>query len=125
MKVRIWYRVDGGIMTTGRVDPKHYDEIMEKTGIELTKQGNTWVAFDDVDEIEIPSDKTYFAAWTGSKGNGISIDAVMKAQVDNGELPKGGSWTEEEKLRAQKISAGMRKMAEDNLIEKGELEREG
>ena len=80
--VRVWYLVDGRVAITRCLDSKRYDEIMTKTGVELANSNSEWIEYDDIDESELPQTRKYRGAWTGSKGNGISIDSVKKAEID-------------------------------------------
>ena len=63
--------------------------------------------YDDVDESEIPKDRKYRNAWTGSKGHGISIDDVKKAEIDS--IPV---YTEKQE---KQIQAKMRDIARKEL----------
>lgn len=115
MKARILYRADGGISVIhpapkSRRKDESEAEWLERVFDKATPDG---CDHDDVDESEIPANRKYRNAWTGSKGKGISIDASKKAVIDARPV-----YTEGQQVA---ISAEMRKLAEDSLISKGEL----
>ncbi len=86
-KVRIVYRIDGGISVIhpapnsrreGETEAEWYDRVFTKA-MHHELEG---CDYDDVDKSEIPTDRKHRDAWTGGKGKGISIDATKKAEID-------------------------------------------
>lgn len=102
-KVRIVYRVDGGVTVIHPVDGMDYGYACDKA-MHGELEGRP---YDDVDGGEVPTDRKYRDAWTGSKGNGISIDAVKKVEIDAKPV-----YTEEQEAQ---IHAKMREMAVTEL----------
>lgn len=84
-KVRVTYRPDGGVSITtfvagacneGETEIQCMDRIMEKSP-ELAA-----LPHDDIDPSQLPQDRKDRNKWTGSKGQGISID---HSKVTKGE----------------------------------------
>ena len=103
MKCRIVYRADGGISVihpapnSRRKDETKAEWLERVFAKAVVDQDDLYgQEYDDVEESEIPSDRKHRDAWTGSKGNGISIDAVKKAEIDAKALEP----TDKEKIEA-------------------------
>ena len=114
-KVRIVYRSDGGISVihpapNSRREKESEAEWLERVFTKAMKY-DKGCDYDDIDSSELPQTRKYRDAWTGSKGNGISIDTVKKAEID----------ARPTKEQEAKIQAEMRKMAMESLVAKGEL----
>jgi hypothetical protein len=115
---RIVYRADGTVAVitpapkSKRVDETEAQWLKRVFNKAMAVQDDLYgQPYDDVDESEIPNDRKHRDAWTGSEGNGISIDATKKAEIDARPTPE----------REELIHAEMRKMAEERLIARGEL----
>lgn len=126
MNTRIWYKPDKTI-SVSYYNPKAeitYKQFMAKTAIDNNLVGCDFDDYDKKpdDEIDIfLNNRKYRAAWVGDKQNGISIDSIKKAKVDNYELPMGGILPIEVEERTEKIAKEIRKLAIKSLQDKGEL----
>lgn len=121
MKVRIVYREDGGISVIhpapksrrkDETEAAWLDRVFTKA-LDCQPDADLGCAWEDVDESEIPTSRKYRDAWTGSKGNGISIDAVRKAEIDARPV-----YTKEQE---KKIGKEMREAAIEKLKARDEL----
>lgn len=86
-KVRIVYRMDGGVAIIHPAPNSHREDETEKEWLERVftkamRDGLYGCDYDDVDKSEIPTDRTYRDAWKGNKIDGIYIDQVLKADID-------------------------------------------
>lgn len=117
MKVRIWYRPSGTVAITFHMVKSRmtYEEAMLKKISDNPEFAS--YDYDDVDESMIPQDRKYREAWTGSKGQGIEVDLVKKAEIDARPI-----YTGEQRRR---IHRETRRIAVDNLIAKEELQKGG
>ncbi len=82
MKVRAVYLDDGSVAVIRQApgSPRTFKESCEKA---VKDQDDLYgMPYDDIDDSELPATRKYRDAWTGSKGNGITIDSTKKAEID-------------------------------------------
>lgn len=118
-KVRVVYKDDGGvavIYSTPKPD-RTFDEQCEKA----MAQNSELVGrdYDDIDKVQLPSERKYREAWTRKLGGGIDIDIDKKALVDGGSLPKGGPIPEEDRAYSKALREEMVRIAKANLEARG------
>ncbi len=115
MKCRIVYKPDGTVSVIHPVPKSRRPEETEADWLERvfakTMQGSplNGLPFDDVDDTALPVNRDDRDAWEGTQGQGITINQVKADQI------------KVDKERTLKIDIEMRRMAEQNLIDKGEL----
>lgn len=85
MIVRVVTRVDGGISIIRDVKGNGFDKEM------LALEGNV-VSFEDIDESEIPTDRTYRDAWK-LENKKIKIDNNEKTAIDSKKSVKNNAKT--------------------------------
>lgn len=114
MKVRIVYKSDKSIAVIHPAPMRKNFKGSEQEWLEyvLNKamdQSLKGLSYDDVDISELPQSREDRNAWTGEKGEGISIDQVKATKLRTNKQAK------------MKIDKKIRRKAIDDLINEGEL----
>ena len=118
-KVRVIYKADGTVgvihpalnsKRPGESESEWLDRVFVKAVSGTPLEG---LDFDDVELSELPQSREDRPYWKGEKGKKISIDTAKK----NADKSK--------KDRKEKIDNEVKRMAEQSLIDKGDIEPEG